>query len=507
MKPTIEQLSTIPKVDLGEVILREVSKDDLHTLFEVGKNDKVTQYLTWNSYQDIDEAKTALDEYLNRPENDLPCTYAIAEKESNKLVGIADLFFVDWEYSIGEIGFFLSEAHWGKGLTTKICFELMKLSFDCYQLNRLVIRHHEGNSASAKVIQKCGFNHKNDVYWEAMNAHFPTYELYRADYQQLVNEIDKVKKVAQTLEFKFLTTPTKVHGGLLHKAYKIITHDDKYLVKILNPMIMKKKKAYDNTIFADQVAAFAKANGVNASCAIEVDGSTIIKEDDSMFQLYRWVNHVEYKHQPTNITQCKKIGLVLAMIHSIDFTAFEKEKPSPVSMVDLNEIESNLQGYEVDFDYLHSLSNQTFESYNGLEKTFISHRDLDPKNVLWNQQFEPIVIDWEAAGYVNREFELLNVALDWSKNDDASIDLIAFKTVVDTYKGQRKISRENLEVCFGAVHVHKLGWIEYCFERLLDVNEISKNEKDTAYTELIETINSMKAIDEVLMEVREIFQF
>lgn len=30
----------------------------------------------------------------------------------------------------------------------------------------------------------------------------------------------------------------------------------------------------------------------------------------------------------------------------------------------------------------------------------ISHRDLDPKNVMWKND-APYIIDWEAAGYVN----------------------------------------------------------------------------------------------------------
>ena len=48
----------------------------------------------------------------------------------------------------------------------------------------------------------------------------------------------------------------------------------------------------------------------------------------------------------------------------------------------------------------------------------ISHRDLDPKNVLWHGE-EALVIDWEAAGYVNPYQELLEVINYWA--DDVSI--------------------------------------------------------------------------------------
>lgn len=42
----------------------------------------------------------------------------------------------------------------------------------------------------------------------------------------------------------------------------------------------------------------------------------------------------------------------------------------------------------------------------------ISHRDLDPKNVMWDGM-NPYLIDWEAAGPVNPYQEFLEVALYW----------------------------------------------------------------------------------------------
>ena len=38
--------------------------------------------------------------------------------------------------------------------------------------------------------------------------------------------------------------------------------------------------------------------------------------------------------------------------------------------------------------------------YEASQNQVISHRDLDPKNVMWKND-APYIIDWEAAGYVN----------------------------------------------------------------------------------------------------------
>ena len=50
----------------------------------------------------------------------------------------------------------------------------------------------------------------------------------------------------------------------------------------------------------------------------------------------------------------------------------------------------------------------------------ISHRDLDPKNVMWNGS-EPLVIDWEAAGYVNPYQEFLEVLNYWADDGEEQV--------------------------------------------------------------------------------------
>ena len=46
--------------------------------------------------------------------------------------------------------------------------------------------------------------------------------------------------------------PSRVSGGLTHKMYKVVTDKSKYIVKLLNPNIMKRKTALDNYNKADK---------------------------------------------------------------------------------------------------------------------------------------------------------------------------------------------------------------------------------------------------------------
>ena len=45
---------------------------------------------------------------------------------------------------------------------------------------------------------------------------------------------------------KIVDGPIQVTGGLTHRMFKIFTDKGKYIVKLLNPNIMKRQSAFDN---------------------------------------------------------------------------------------------------------------------------------------------------------------------------------------------------------------------------------------------------------------------
>jgi RimJ/RimL family protein N-acetyltransferase len=58
---------------------------------------------------------------------------------------------------IDEIGFWLAETCWGKGIMTEALSGFVRLSFDVFWLQRLEAVIFECNEASIKVVKKCGF--------------------------------------------------------------------------------------------------------------------------------------------------------------------------------------------------------------------------------------------------------------------------------------------------------------------------------------------------------------
>ncbi|MCC6815932.1 MAG: GNAT family N-acetyltransferase [Saprospiraceae bacterium] len=56
-----------------------------------------------------------------------------------------------------ELGYWLSEKYWGRGIITEAITQIIEYSFSTFDINRLFARPFGSNIASQKVLEKCGF--------------------------------------------------------------------------------------------------------------------------------------------------------------------------------------------------------------------------------------------------------------------------------------------------------------------------------------------------------------
>jgi ribosomal-protein-alanine N-acetyltransferase len=56
-----------------------------------------------------------------------------------------------------ELGYWLGEAYWGKGIITKAISEVAEFGFKTYDINRIFARPFGTNISSQKVLEKSGF--------------------------------------------------------------------------------------------------------------------------------------------------------------------------------------------------------------------------------------------------------------------------------------------------------------------------------------------------------------
>ena len=78
---------------------------------------------------------------------------------------------------IGEIGYFIDEKYWGRGIVTQAVKELEKFILSNLNLHRIEIRMAKGNKASQKIAIKCGYK-KEGIMREMLLVQEKWYDCY-----------------------------------------------------------------------------------------------------------------------------------------------------------------------------------------------------------------------------------------------------------------------------------------------------------------------------------------
>jgi ribosomal-protein-serine acetyltransferase len=78
----------------------------------------------------------------------------------DKLIGTTGFNDINHENHTGEIGYWLSEKHMGKGYMTESVNQVVSIGFEEFGLNRQVIRVEPDNKGSRNIATKLGFEHE-----------------------------------------------------------------------------------------------------------------------------------------------------------------------------------------------------------------------------------------------------------------------------------------------------------------------------------------------------------
>ena len=195
--------------------------------------------------------------------------------------------------------------------------------------------------------------------------------------------------------------PKAIPGGLLHRMYAIETTQGKYAIKALNPQIMLRSVAMQHFINSERIVNIV-ANNIPALPANKFNGTFIQEIDKQFYLVFDWVKGKNLKPNEINIVHCEKIGAILADIHMTDFSKLGliNDGSEKAQLIDWNYYlqkgkENNAVWVNLLFEILEKLNDwnaQANKAANQLAADMvISHRDLDPKNVMWNQD-NPVII-------------------------------------------------------------------------------------------------------------------
>lgn len=303
------------------------------------------------------------------------------------------------------------------------------------------------------------------------------------------------------------SSPKPVKGGLLHRMWRLETEKGTFAVKVLNPEIMSRPDAKQNYRISERVAKIANHNGIRAVIAKTVSDDPWIEINSKHVMVFDWVDgHTPLSEECTS-EHARRIGKVLSQLHNLDIVIDGLELPTFSTVAEdtwKGHIEKarrviSCWGFQCE-TLLHDVSNWSRLYQDAVDKLsqqlVISHRDLDSKNVIWTSAKTPHLIDWESAGYVNPMVELIEAALNWSRNQDGTSDKERFQTVIRSYgRAGGTLYGKVLDAVYGALG-GRLGWLEYNMHRSLDADVFRSDDRELGQREVKKAIHELGKLND-----------
>ncbi|MBA7576494.1 putative ribosomal N-acetyltransferase YdaF [subsurface metagenome] len=146
----------VPEKD--NIRLRELRPADKPRLAQLANNKKI-----WDNVRDFFPfpclKKNAIDFIAICNKEDPKVTFAI--EYQGDLTGVAGLVLqTDIYRKSAEIGYWVGEPYWNKGIATSAVILLINYGFEKLTLERIFTGVFEHNKASQRILEKCGFIHE-----------------------------------------------------------------------------------------------------------------------------------------------------------------------------------------------------------------------------------------------------------------------------------------------------------------------------------------------------------
>ena len=139
------------------------NKADAKALYAYAKDPRIGPAAGWPVHKDTAESLQIIRDVLSTPD-----IYALVLKETGRIVGCAGITYKETgrrflKEDEGEIGYWIGRPYWGKGLAGEAVGRLLDRCFGELGMNRVWCGYFEGNTASRRVQEKCGFVYDHAV--------------------------------------------------------------------------------------------------------------------------------------------------------------------------------------------------------------------------------------------------------------------------------------------------------------------------------------------------------
>ena len=170
-------------------LLRPWTDNDLENLLKFGNNKNIAKFMTEKFPHPYTKEKG--ESFIAFTKQHSPIHVFAIDVDNQAVGGIGIHPQDDIHCRNAELGYWLGEPFWGKGIITKAILEIVDYGFNNFDIDRIFARPFGTNAASQKVLEKSGFKlearferslYKNGEYLD---------ELVYAIRRERINKIQK----------------------------------------------------------------------------------------------------------------------------------------------------------------------------------------------------------------------------------------------------------------------------------------------------------------------------
>lgn len=154
---TSEPTSGVPILESPRLRLRPYRADDAEAMFALYSDPRVMRYWSFPAWTELSQARAYLDRALAGMASGEIFPWAIAERESDHLIGALTLFSLHVEQLRAEVGYSLSPDHQGRGLAAEALRLGLACAIDDLGLVRVEADIDPRNDPSARLLEGLGF--------------------------------------------------------------------------------------------------------------------------------------------------------------------------------------------------------------------------------------------------------------------------------------------------------------------------------------------------------------
>jgi [ribosomal protein S5]-alanine N-acetyltransferase len=146
-----------PTLHTARLLLRPFAETDADAIYALQSNARVLHYWDSPPWTEYSQAAAFIAACRKMEEDGSGARFAVETRNSNSFVGWCSMFRWNPVYRSLGIGYCFDEPVWGNGYATEAVRAMLNWAYESLDLNRVEAELDTRNAASARVLEKLGF--------------------------------------------------------------------------------------------------------------------------------------------------------------------------------------------------------------------------------------------------------------------------------------------------------------------------------------------------------------